>query len=112
MEDTNEVTLTGTILYPPAVQRLPNKVAYNFSVGVKSKTKTGYKVFRFACVSWDRDTNEWLEEELKVGTRVRIKGHLQENHMYIGDGESKKKFIYAKVCADDIEILPNESAEK
>lgn len=103
ISDLNRVDLEGTVMFTPEVVEKDDKKAINFLIENCREGKNGIMKFRYNCVVWGTSV-EKVQDRLKEGAYVRIRGHLQDNTLDLPDG---KVFHYTKPCADYIEFLDN-----
>ena len=103
MDDQNLVLLEGTIIGSVDEQVTGDTRALNFTIESKKGTRNGDKFFRHQIVVWNKTATE-VCEKVKNGVYVRIRGHLQQSQLVVGEGDTAKVVYFDKACADFIEI--------
>jgi len=104
IEDMNLVLLEGTVISTVNIQDDGNKKAINFALEVQKNSSTGApKFFKHNVVAFNTLVDRF-RDVIKNGSYVRVRGHLIEASLAVGEGEQAKIVVFSKVCADFIEV--------
>lgn len=100
ISDLNDILIEGTVVANVDRQENTeggNKKATNFTIEVRSGY--GEKFYRHNVVMFQKLT-DLFGDKIVNGAFVRIRGHLIETNLVVGE----KVVFFSKICADRLEI--------